>query len=135
MIVLDASAAADFLLPREPQASWIEDRLLRPGESLHAPHLIDVEVASTLRRRVFRGEISHRSARLILRDLADLDMTRYPHVGLLERVWELRANLTAADAAYVALAEALDAPLVTTDATLARAPGHRARIETYAIPD
>jgi predicted nucleic acid-binding protein len=127
MIVLDSSAAVDYLSGRGP-GEWVEERLLG-GAELHAPHLIDVEVTGALRRRVQRGELSRSLAEQALADLADLDMTRYPHLPFLARAWELRENLTVADAIFVALAEALDAALVTTDTALAGAPGVRARIE------
>jgi predicted nucleic acid-binding protein len=97
---------------------------------LHAPHLLDVEVANALRRRVTTRAIRETRAKQALEDLSDLDLTRYPHLPFIERVWELRANLTAYDAVFVALAEALGATLVTTDSRLARAPGARVEIET-----
>lgn len=131
MIVLDASAAVDLLLRIEPQASSILERLLVPGESLHAPALVDAEALQAIRRRLHRDVLSPARAREALDDLMDLRLVRYPLPPLLERMWELRDNLSAYDAAYVALAEALDAPLVTCDGKLAKAPGHRARVETY----
>ena len=112
MIVIDASAVLEVLL-RTPVASAIERRLFGPGEALHAPHLIDIEVAHVLRRYALAGDMSAARGREALEDLADFSVRRYPHDVLLPRVWELRANLTAYDAAYVALAEALGAPLVT----------------------
>ena len=102
MIVVDASALIEVLL-RTRAAKTVEDRLFSTGHTLHAPHLIDVEVAQVIRR--------------------------YPHDFLLPRIWELRNNLTAYDATYVALAEALEAPLLTRDRRLAGASGHRAPIE------
>ena len=128
MIVLDASAALELLL-RTPAAARVEERLFEPGQTLHAPHLIDLEVAQVLRRYAIAGQMTAERGRLALTDLADVPINRYPHGLLLPRVWELRNNLTAYDAAYVALAEALDAPLLTRDQKLAVAPGHRARIE------
>jgi predicted nucleic acid-binding protein len=107
----------------------VEDRLFAPGRTLHAPHVLDVEVAQVIRRYAANGEISGERGRLALADLADLPLRRYPHDFLLPRMWDLRNNLTAYDAAYVALAEALDAPLLTRDRRLAVAAGHRARIE------
>lgn len=128
MIVVDASAALEVLL-RTPAAKAVEERLFDPAQTLHAPHLIDVEVAQVLRRYAASGEADAERCRVALADLADLPLTRYPHDILLQRAWELRGNLTAYDAVYVALAEALDAPLLTRDQRLANAPGHRARIE------
>lgn len=96
---------------------------------LHAPHLLDVEAAQVIRRYAANGEIDSARGRLALADLADFPLRRYPHDFLLPRIWDLRNNLTAYDAAYVALAEALDAPLLTRDRRLAAAAGHRAQIE------
>lgn len=128
MTVVDASAVLELLL-RTPAAAAIEGRLFGPRETLHAPHLLDIEVAQVLRRYARTGEVPARRCREALSDLADLPLTRYPHDFLLRRVWEMRGNLMAYDAVYVALAEALNAPLLTRDRRLARAPGHRARIE------
>jgi predicted nucleic acid-binding protein len=128
VIVVDASAALELLL-RTPRGRVLAGRLLAPGETLHAPHLIDLEVAQVLRRYASAGEISAERGRQALADLADLPLSRYPHTVFLPRVWELRHNATAYDAAYLALAEAIDAPLVTADARLASAPGHTAVVE------
>lgn len=128
MIVLDASAALELLL-RTPSAGVVERRIFARGQSLHAPHLIDVEVAQVLRRYAASGELDSERCRDALEDLVDLPLTRYPHDLLLPRIWELRENLTAYDAVYVALAEALDAPLLTCDRKLSRASGVRARVE------
>jgi predicted nucleic acid-binding protein len=128
VIVVDASAALEVLL-RTPAAQAIEERLFASGETLHAPHLIDLEVAQTLRRYAMGGDIAPVRGRIALADFTDFPIQRYPHGVLLPRIWELRHNLTAYDAAYVALAEALDAPLVTRDRSLAAAGGRRARIE------
>ena len=128
MIVLDASAVLEVLL-RTPAAAPLEERLFDPTQTLHVPHLIDVEVAQVLRRYAASGEADPERCRMALADLMGLPLTRYPHDFLLPRVWELRNNLTAYDAVYVALAEALDAPLLTRDQRLSNAPGHRARIE------
>lgn len=127
MIVVDASALLEALL-RTPAANAVEDRLFAPGQTLHAPHLLDVEIAQVVRRYAANGEIDGERGRFALADLADLPLRRYPHDILLPRIWALRANLTAYDAAYVALAEVLDAPLLTRDRRLA-AGGHQARIE------
>ncbi len=128
MIVVDASAVLEVLL-RTPAARALMGRLLDPSQTLHAPHLLDVEVAQVVRRYAASGEIGGERGRMALADLADLPLRRYPHDLLLPRIWELRNNLTAYDAAYVALAEALGAPLLTRDKRLAAAPGHTARIE------
>jgi predicted nucleic acid-binding protein len=129
VIVVDASAMLELLL-RTPAAAAVERRLFSGRETLHAPHLLDVEVAHVLRRYAFAGDLTAEQGRDALDDLENLFLRRYPHDVLLPRVWELRANLTAYDAVYVALAEALDAPLLTADRRLAGAAGHRARIET-----
>lgn len=128
MIVVDASALLEVLL-RTAAAAAVEDRLFVPGQTLHAPHLLDIEVAQVIRRYAASGEIGAERGRLALADLADLSLRRYPHDFFLPRIWELRNNLTAYDAAYVALAEALDSPLLTRDRRLAAAAGHRAQIE------
>lgn len=131
MIVVDASAVLELLL-RTKRAARIEARLFAPGETLHAPHLLDVAVAQVVRRYWRSGEIKADRGGQALADLLDLPIARYPHDVLLRRVWELRQNVTAYDAAYLALAEALGAPLLTCDARLASAPGHRARVELIA---
>jgi len=128
VIVVDASAMLEVLL-RTPAAEAVERRLFQPRQTLHAPHLIDVEVAQVVRRYAATGDIGADRGRDALADLADFPLRRYPHDILLPRAWELRANLTAYDAVYVALAEALDAPLVTRDRRLSAAAGHHAQIE------
>jgi predicted nucleic acid-binding protein len=128
VIVVDASALLEVLL-RTPAADAVEARLFDPRQTLHAPHLIDVEVAQVVRRYAAAGNIDHERGRAALADLADFPLRRYPHDFLLPRVWDLRANLTAYDAVYVALAEALDAPLLTRDKRLAAGAGQTARIE------
>ena len=127
MIVVDASALLEVLL-RTPAADVVEDRLFAAGQTLHAPHLLDVEAAQVIRRYAANGEIDAERGRLALDDLADFPLRRYPHDFLLPRIWSLRNNLTAYDAVYVALAEALDAPLLTRDRRLAASPGHQAEI-------
>ncbi len=104
---------------------------MQPDETLHVPHLFDVEVLHVLRRYSLSGTLSESRGRLALSRLSSTRLTRYPHASFVRRIWELRHNLTAYDAAYVALAEALDAPLVTMDARLAQAPGHSAAVELY----
>jgi len=130
VIAVDASAMLEVLL-RTERGARIEARLLSRDESLHAPHLLDVEVAQVLRRYAAAGTLTSERGLAALTDLADFPVHRYPHDWLLPRVWELRHNVTAYDAAYVALAEALPAPLVSCDARLASAPGHSARIEVF----
>lgn len=128
MIVLDASAAIEWLL-QSPAGTKIERRIFSRSESLHAPHLLDVEAAQVLRRYVRDRAITAERGQEALEDLGDLALNRYPHDFLIPRVWELRATLTAYDAAYVALAELLDAPLLTCDSKIASAPGHHANVE------
>lgn len=98
-------------------------------ESLHAPHLLDVEVTQVLRRYVRDKAITARRGQEALEDLADMPLSRYPHDLLIPRIWELRATLTAYDAAYVALAELLDARLLTCDGKIASASGHHAIVD------
>ena len=131
MIVIDASAEIAVLLSAEADAERIRGRVASPGETLHVPHLFEIEVLHALRSLTFRGTVSPERARLALDRLRDTRFVRYPHTTLVERIWDLRENLTAYDAAYIALAEALNAPLVTTDARLARAPGIHAAVEVY----
>lgn len=128
MIVLDASATIEWLL-QSPTGVKIDQRIFSPLESLHAPHLLDVEVAQVLRRYVRDKAITARRAQEALEDLADMPLSRYPHDLLIPRIWELRANLTAYDAAYVALAELLDARLLTCDGKIASASGHHAIVD------
>ncbi len=128
MIVIDASALVDVLL-RMPAAEALEGRLYEPGQTLHAPHLLDIEVAHALRRHVANGAMDGERGLAALSDFAEVPLRRYPHAVLLQRVWDLRASLTAYDAVYIALAEALDAPLLTRDRRLATAAGHHARVE------
>lgn len=128
MIVVDASALLEVLL-NTPSASNISERLFGGNETLHVPHVFDLEVIQVLRRYNRSGQIDAQRSEQALEDLADLPLNRYSHDVFVFRIWALRQNLTAYDAAYIALAEALDAPLITRDAALARGSGHRARIE------
>lgn len=128
MIVIDASALLEVLL-NTSAGSVVARRLFTENETLHAPHLLDVEIAQVLRRYAMTGELTPTRGLQTLEDLADWPLTRYPHDLLLPRMWELRHNVTAYDAAYIALAEALAAPLLTRDARLASAAGHHAQIE------
>ncbi|HEY7700153.1 MAG TPA: type II toxin-antitoxin system VapC family toxin [Vicinamibacteria bacterium] len=120
--MLDASAAVELLL-NSSAGRRVAARLRNPRATLHAPHLIDLEVAQTLRRYVREGTLAEERGRLAVQHLALLDLERYPHDPFLGRIWTLRDNVTAYDAAYVALAEALSAPLVTCDRRLAESPG------------
>ena len=128
MIVIDASALLEFLL-QTPLGARVEARLFRDQDEFHSPHLADVEVTQGLRRLARAGEVSPDRAAEAIADLVDLDLHRHAHLDLLTRAWKLRENLTAYDAIYVALAEALDATIVTCDTPLAKAPGHRVHIE------
>lgn len=130
MIVLDASAAIDWLL-LTPAGQRIDKRIFSGNESLHAPHLLDLEVAQVLRRMEREGIISTQRAAEAIEDLLDLRIARYPHVVLLPKTWLLRHSLSAYDAAYVALAETLAAPLLTRDGRLASSSGHKAVIELF----
>ncbi|HKJ92753.1 MAG TPA: type II toxin-antitoxin system VapC family toxin [Longimicrobiales bacterium] len=129
MIVVDASALLEVLL-RTEAAQDVEARLFA-GETLHAPHLLDLEVAQVLRRYERAGELTDERTREAMSDLADFRIERYAHEPFLARIWALRANATAYDACYLALAETLDATLVTRDRRLAVVPGHGARVEVH----
>lgn len=129
MLVVDTSAVLAALVARDPPPGLVE-RLAEDGD-LHGPHLIDTEILHALRRLTSAGEISEDRAADARVDVAELALVRYPHHPLSDRVWEMRHNLTAYDATFVALAEALAVPLVTCDARLASAPGHGARVELF----
>ena len=129
MIVLDASAAIEWLI-KSPAGTKVDRRLLSfPPVTWHVPHLLDVEIAQVLRRYVREKMMTASRGEEALQDLHDLPLNRYPHDILMPRVWELRAVLTAYDAVYVALAELLGAPLITCDRKIALASGHRATVE------
>jgi len=130
VIVVDASALVDFLAPvlRKP----LLDARVQASVELHIPHLADVEVSHALRRLVAQGTLGADRAADARYDLTRLPARRYAHTLFLERAWELRHTVSTYDAMYIALAEALDAPLVTCDAALARARGIRASVEVYA---
>jgi predicted nucleic acid-binding protein len=130
MIVLDASAAVDWLL-QTPAGQRIESRIYAHNETLHSPHLLDLEVAQVLRRLVLQKLIPGHRADEAVSDLLDLRINRYAHFVLLTRVWQLRHNFSTYDAAYIVLAEKLGAPLVTRDARLASASGHAAMVELF----
>lgn len=130
MLVVDASVLAVALVDDGPDGDLARSRLA--SEELAAPALVDLEVTSAWRGLSRGGHLTPRRAALALTDLRDLPLQRVDHVGLLSRCWELRNNLTLYDAAYVALAEAMDAILLTADARLARASGLRCRVEVLA---
>lgn len=129
MIVVDTSAVLAALAGR-PRDDGLVRRLSDDGD-LHAPHLIDVEIIHALRRLVAASELSEDRAADVRADVANLSLVRYPHHPLSDRMWELRHNFSAYDAAFVSLAEALGVPLVTCDSRLAAASGHQARIELF----
>lgn len=129
---MDASAVAELLLGR-PLARAVEAHVFDGESGAHAPDLLNAEILHVLRRHERRGVIDAERSRAAISDLLDLPITRYPTTALLERAWVLRANLTAYDAMYVALAEALDAPLVTMDARLAAAARTHAHIEVALL--
>lgn len=128
MIVVDASVAVDLLL-RGAGAERLTSRVTSSGEGLHAPHILDVEVTQVLRRHAAGGRSSAARGQAALELLRSMPITRHGHTALTARAWTLRDNLTAYDAVYVALAELLDATLLTRDERLASASGHRARVE------
>ncbi len=128
MRVLDASFVVEVLLRTSLGIRYV-DRVVDSDESLHVPHLLDVETLHALRRLILAGEVTAQRGLEALVMLLDLPLVRHDHVPLLGRMWELRASMTAYDAAYIALAEGLPAVLVTCDGKLARAHGHRARVE------
>ena len=131
MIVVDASAVVELLLNTEI-GELVRERVTPDPETLHAPQLMEVEVLQVLRRLNRSGQVSDGRASEAVEDLRDLDLSLYGHEPLLARLWELRENLTAYDACYVALAEALRAPLLTTDARLAAVPGTAVQFQLLA---
>jgi len=130
MIVLDASAVVDWLL-QTPAGKRIEQHIYARKDTLHTVYLLDVEFAQVLRRLVREGRLARKRAEEAIEDLVVLRVTRYAPVLFLDRIWQLRQNLSAYDAAYVALAEELKAPLITRDQRIAAAPGHAAMIEVF----
>jgi len=132
VIVLDASAAVDLLLDVPPHGDAVARRLAAEPDGAAAPHLFDAEVGQVLRRFVLAGSVGADRAAAALEDLADLPLERFPHGPLLGRAFALRENATVYDALYLALAEALGAPLVTRDGALASVPGVRARVEVLS---
>lgn len=129
MIVLDASAAIDYLVDGGERGQWVRAHIR--SEDLAAPHIIDLEVISGLRQLLARAAVTRRQAENGLHDFAELDVTRYPVTAFLDRIWRLRTILSPYDAAYVSLGEALGLPLLTTDSRLARAHGHAAAIVAF----
>jgi predicted nucleic acid-binding protein len=129
VIVVDTSAVLAALVARPAMPDLV--KRLETDEDMSAPHLIDVEVIHALRRLVMSGDLSEDRAADVRSDFADLSIVRYPHHPLGDRMWELCHNVTAYDAAFVALAEALDVPLITCDARLSRADGHGASVELF----
>jgi predicted nucleic acid-binding protein len=130
VIVLDASAAIDWLL-QTPVGQQIESRIFSRGESLHAPHLLDLEIAQVLRKLVRESVVTAQREDQALQDLLSLRVTRYPHFIFLPQIWQLRHNFSAYDAAYLTLAEKLGATLITRDARLASAPARGVSIELF----
>ncbi len=128
MIVLDASAVVDWLL-QAPDGQRIEKRIYARNDTLHTVHLLDADFAQVMRRLVREGKIARKRAEEAMGVLIALRVTRYARVVLLHGIWQLRQNLSAYDAAYVALAEELQAPLITRDQKIAVVPGHTATIE------
>lgn len=129
MIVVDASAVVDYLLDRGERGQWVRAELER-ADVLHAPHLVDYETTSATRKKVLGRQISAERGARALGDLGALRVRRYPAQPFIERVWALRQTVSARDAFYVALAEALACPLVTTDGRLARSHGHDAVVRS-----
>jgi predicted nucleic acid-binding protein len=130
-VILDASAAVDLVLDREPMASWVRTEM-RGADRVRAPHVIDPEVLGAIRRFVLARRISAERGRAAIDDFAALPIVRFPHRRFLAGVWALRDNVAAADGFYVVLADVLGVPLVTTDASLARAPGLEIEIRAFA---
>lgn len=128
MIVLDSSAALDYLLGNKTLGAWVERQLDAAGWNLHATHVIDIEVFAVVRARILSGSMTSRRGRALLDLFAGFPLRRYPHAQLFDRMWALREHVSARDASFVALAEALNAPLVTTDRRLSRAHGIRTTI-------
>lgn len=126
MIVVDASALVQALLEDGPARARLG------GDELHAPFLIDSEVLSALRGHVLGGRLGSADAEVTIADLGRVDLSRHSAVPLAGRIWDLRSNLTAYDACYVALAERLGGDLVTADARIARAPGLRCAVEVVS---
>jgi predicted nucleic acid-binding protein len=130
LIVVDSSAVIEVLL-RSQVGIKVEEEIFSPFENLCAPHLIDLEIVQVLRRYCNSGDMSPERAQNAIEDFEDMPITRYPHDIFLHRIWELRSNITAYDASYIALAEALPAPLITCDKRLASTPLHKVNIRLF----
>jgi predicted nucleic acid-binding protein len=131
-VVVDSSAVVALLADAGPTGEWVKN--VTASAVLFAPHLLRFEAGNILRRQARAGILDASAATLAHTDLVALPIDLYPYEALADRAWELRANVTIHDAAYVALAELLAAPLITLDKRLARAPGPRCRIVTYTGP-
>ncbi|WP_131766489.1 type II toxin-antitoxin system VapC family toxin [Candidatus Protofrankia californiensis] len=129
MIVIDASALVKVLVEKSPSAEAVRKRLR--GETLSAPSLIDAEVLSVLRGLTLSGKLPEQRARTALSLLAGIPLQRAPLPAHLARVWQLRANYSAYDAFYVALAELLDCTLITSDARISRGTGANCPVEVF----
>jgi len=127
MIVIDASAVLELLL-RTPTAAQVEELILSMNGNIHAPHLLDLEVAQVLRRYCAAGNMTLERAQEALMDLENLAIIRYSHSHFMDRIWALQSSVTAYDAVYLALAEFLSAPLLTRDTRLESVPGHNANV-------
>jgi len=130
LIVVDASAVTEWLL-ESPTGIRVSERMFAPDEMVYAPELLYVEVTQSLKRSVLLRHMAAVRAEQAIADLLDLQVNHFPHALVLNRVWELRNSLSAYDAMYVAIAETLEAPLLTCDGGIASAHGHRARIELF----
>lgn len=130
MVVADSSVVVALIHNYGPTTERLWDRLGEAAD-LHAPQILDLEVANALRKGVRRSELRDGEASAALVVFGDLAIERYPHEPLLERVWELRDDLTAYDASYVALAETLEVPLFTADGAFVGAPGARCDVELF----
>ena len=130
MIVADASVILEVLLNTTIGAK-VEKQLFAARQTIHVPHLTDLEVLQVLRRYSRTSIVSGVRSRQVIEDYRDIPFNRYPHEVLLPRIWELRHNFTPCDAAYIALAEALDSPLMTCDRAFASTRGHRAKVIVF----
>jgi len=130
VIVVDASATVEYLTEAGEVGEWARETIEREPE-VAAPHIVDVEVLSAIRKKLFRKDVTRVQAEEAIIDFGDLALVRYPVTDFIDRIWELRSILTPYDGAYIALSEALEVGFVTTDSRLARSRGHRARIVAF----